>query len=380
MKKVLILGNAQDRKNQLNFIKSWKGDIFVCNKAYTEFQELPTLTAVASVHDYMAVEALDFKKKNNLPYRVICSKPVEDAETFLKFVGFSTGIELIRQAILEKYDEIWIAGFEFIKGEDIYQAERLYCGNFEKQYIMTLREYPEANIYWVPLDDPECNLRKEPIRRISQEEKIFKKSTETNQSLLEKFKNFTKQKNDIVVVGNSPSILGKGLGKTIDSFSYVVRINDYVIDGFEADIGSKTTFWTTGASFSTKIKGRNVDGVIPLVFLPPARFEKEARPSVTIERNLEISLDRLCLIDREDIKAIHQYANIPYLSTGLMTIIYFAFILRMDVTIVGFKEYNPAKAHYYDADRPYISPLHDFPKEFEFIDNLVTSNKIKKLD
>lgn len=47
----------------------------------------------------------------------------------------------------------------------------------------------------------------------------------------------------IAVVGNGPSEVGKGLGSEIDSHDIVVRINNYAIDGYENDYGTKTDIW-----------------------------------------------------------------------------------------------------------------------------------------
>jgi hypothetical protein len=49
---------------------------------------------------------------------------------------------------------------------------------------------------------------------------------------------------DCLLVGNGPSLLGSGLGQTIDSYSEVVRFNNYTLSGFEADVGSRTTLWS----------------------------------------------------------------------------------------------------------------------------------------
>lgn len=379
MKKVLILGNAQDRLNQTKFISEWKDEIWCCNKAYLEINQYPNISLVASVHDFMAKEAVDYKKKNNLTYRVVCSKKVLEAELFIKYRGWSTGTELIQQAIIAKYDEIWIAGFEFVKGNDIYQPNKVYCGNFEKQFVQIKQENPNAKIIWAPFDDPTKDLRKEPLRRISQEEKIFTPSIDNNRHIFEKFKEYLSEKNDVIIIGNSPLVLDKELGNAIDKFSYVVRINDYKINQYEKYIGSKTTFWATGASYSTKVKNRNVENIIPLVFIPIQRFEKDKCLSESIEKNLEVPFDKLVIIDKSDISAINKYANIDYLSTGLMTILYFSMILQMDVTIHGFHAYQKNQGHYYDNEPAYISPMHEFEKEFEFIDNLVNTGKIKRL-
>lgn len=47
----------------------------------------------------------------------------------------------------------------------------------------------------------------------------------------------------VCVVGNGPSLLGSGLGSAIDSHDVVVRINDFVIEGHEEDVGTRTDVW-----------------------------------------------------------------------------------------------------------------------------------------
>ena len=44
----------------------------------------------------------------------------------------------------------------------------------------------------------------------------------------------------VVIVGNGGSHIGSGNGKIIDSFDKVVRLNKYLIEGHEEDVGSKT--------------------------------------------------------------------------------------------------------------------------------------------
>lgn len=45
---------------------------------------------------------------------------------------------------------------------------------------------------------------------------------------------------NVVFVGNSKGLLGKGLGDRINSFDMVVRFNNYEIAGYEEDVGDKT--------------------------------------------------------------------------------------------------------------------------------------------
>ena len=45
----------------------------------------------------------------------------------------------------------------------------------------------------------------------------------------------------VAVVGNSPKILGIGLGQEIDKHDEVIRFNGAVISDYVNDVGSKTT-------------------------------------------------------------------------------------------------------------------------------------------
>jgi SAM-dependent methyltransferase len=50
----------------------------------------------------------------------------------------------------------------------------------------------------------------------------------------------------VILVGNGPSMLLRGdRGSTIDRFDQVVRFNWFAIRGFEAQVGTKTTLWST---------------------------------------------------------------------------------------------------------------------------------------
>lgn len=47
----------------------------------------------------------------------------------------------------------------------------------------------------------------------------------------------------VAVVGNGPQEVGKGLGHEIDGHDVVIRINNYVLQGYEADYGTRTDVW-----------------------------------------------------------------------------------------------------------------------------------------
>jgi len=45
----------------------------------------------------------------------------------------------------------------------------------------------------------------------------------------------------IAIVGNSPNILNYEYGEEIDSHDFVLRFNNFVLDGYEKQLGSKIT-------------------------------------------------------------------------------------------------------------------------------------------
>ena len=46
---------------------------------------------------------------------------------------------------------------------------------------------------------------------------------------------------NVAVVGSSGSLLNRGLGSQLDKFNELIRFNRAPSDGFEDDVGSKTT-------------------------------------------------------------------------------------------------------------------------------------------
>ena len=54
--------------------------------------------------------------------------------------------------------------------------------------------------------------------------------------------------NSVVVIGNGPSATSWEAGELIDSFDFVVRFNNYEIDGYEKYVGTKTTHWVFNAN------------------------------------------------------------------------------------------------------------------------------------
>lgn len=71
------------------------------------------------------------------------------------------------------------------------------------------------------------------------------------------------------VVGNSGNLLGSGYGEKIDVNDWVIRINEAPTEGYEADVGSKTTHHFIQAYSAEKIEasGREFRSDIDTVFV-----------------------------------------------------------------------------------------------------------------
>ena len=57
----------------------------------------------------------------------------------------------------------------------------------------------------------------------------------------------------ILIIGNGPSVLNCKVGDIIDEHPNVARINNYKINGYEHNIGTKTDIWFNGANSKLKI-------------------------------------------------------------------------------------------------------------------------------
>jgi len=48
----------------------------------------------------------------------------------------------------------------------------------------------------------------------------------------------------ICLVGNAYSLKGLGLGEAIDNHTHILRFNHYKVEGYEEDVGERTTHWS----------------------------------------------------------------------------------------------------------------------------------------
>lgn len=103
-----------------------------------------------------------------------------------------------------------------------------------------VNQYGYADIYAYPLICAHLAKRGSGDERIFQTAKIFEQLEEKrlNNSLSALLSG-----KSVAVVGNSPNLIGRNNGAIIDGFDYVVRFNNYRLEGYENDYGHKTDIW-----------------------------------------------------------------------------------------------------------------------------------------
>ena len=222
----------------------------------------------------------------------------------------------------------------------------------------------------------------------------------------------------VCIVGNSGSVLGKGLGAKIDEFANVVRINDWLVNKYQKDVGSKITHWVTGAGrqIPSWSKGRSLQDKYTIILWPYALFNTwrqwgyknkntdgslfEVAQEIKLEvinrlgyKTTDFSIwkdnDSADLYDtRDNITFVPEYVSkrisvntVAYPTTGLATIAYFKFILKYNVYTTGFDFFLKNKDHYWDGNAGNSCKIefHDLEAEKRVYDRWLSEGVIKEL-
>ena len=127
--------------------------------------------------------------------------------------------------------------------------------------------------------------------------------------------------NTILIIANGPSILEYKLGKEIDKFDEVARINNYKIDNFDEYVGTKTTIWFNGAN-----KGLKCPKKIPkkiFIFVPYEILEKkEQRVINRTPKRLKLNPNQYNIIQKEKMKYYEESSQIKRPTTGFNSILW----------------------------------------------------------
>ena len=110
----------------------------------------------------------------------------------------------------------------------------------------------------------------------------------------------------IVIIGNGPSVLKSEKGDLIDSFDIVVRFNNFKIEGFEKNIGTKTNYWFNTISSH---KPKNYSNISKLIWHSWNWDEKTDVRYEEIKRIHSFNIPDISKTKRETIEEMQEYVN-----------------------------------------------------------------------
>jgi len=189
----------------------------------------------------------------------------------------------------------------------------------------------------------------------------------------------------ILIIGNGQSILNNDFQNQIDNFDTVLRINNYKINGYEQFLGSKTDIWFNGAN-SKLVAPYKIPKKI-VVAIPSSIFLKHKNNIMTyVSKRINVGNKKILLIPENEILDHENTVGHPRLTTGLYAVMW-SLKNYEDIYIHGFDFFINSKSHYYDSKlMNFVNEnilnkghKHDNQKEYDFINDLIDKNKIKRL-
>lgn len=161
-----------------------------------------------------------------------------------------------------------------------------------------------------------------------------------------------------VLVGNGPSVLDRKRGQLIDRFERVARFNNFVINGFEEYVGTRTDMWAVNEGL--------FDGGVrwPLERKPPQTvvlvpFQKSTEGRIWEKMQQQIR-DGVALIRQETAEMMtREFGEEQWASTGALALAEFA-----PCVVVGFDHFSGVQHHY--SDNWVFCGSHSCQKETEF--------------
>ncbi len=198
----------------------------------------------------------------------------------------------------------------------------------------------------------------------------------------------------VCLVGNSGEIIGSKLGKKIDQCDEVVRFNDFLIDGFEEDAGTKTT--VVCLNFQ---EGAMLPNVRKFPNYPTRKMAEKCK--IWCARPMDIHRHQRCVgwlghanVVQPTPEQWNRALENAYIgfwrqqpSTGLAGIEMARDIFKdYEIYLCGF-DFNPKeKDHYFDdikeiddPTQPHNGHGHNWPGEIQYIKRLIEKKEIHLL-
>mmetsp|Transcript_21756 Transcript_21756/g.41501 ORF Transcript_21756/g.41501 Transcript_21756/m.41501 type:complete len:303 (+) Transcript_21756:152-1060(+) len=190
----------------------------------------------------------------------------------------------------------------------------------------------------------------------------------------------------VVVVGSGRSMLGKSMGKVIDSFTKVVRFNIFRTKGFQRDVGSRTTHWVLSTirdpnrmDLDEARRLTNIYVPIEPVAYKPARV-KMVRSRLEKSRLVKKFKPKIFVgVWRKELGAIRTKFKLQekHVSTGLQAIAYFG-SRHKNAYFVGF-DFELASHQHYWEEKIKNETCHNMQGEAETLEAMLADGLVRRL-
>lgn len=186
----------------------------------------------------------------------------------------------------------------------------------------------------------------------------------------------------VVIVGNGSSLLGKGLGKAIDSYEVIVRFNLFKTGTFSRDVGNGTTVWFNNRDASpptirSMLREHRFREIHIHTWTKTAQAAESIRDALR-EAGLATPVYE---VDKSLIVEMREFLGLPYsvFSTGAIGA--WAMLKQhAKVTLTGFDWWDsPDRMHYYNDREPFPDPSkgHQPLTERAFFEKLAEMGRVQ---
>lgn len=183
----------------------------------------------------------------------------------------------------------------------------------------------------------------------------------------------------IAIVGNGSSHLHKGRGCEIDEHDVVVRFNNFKINGFEADYGSKTDIWVRGLAADI-LEPFNINKIPFVVWSNDFRHIEMNLDSIELMNQYRNKHKLFTYLEASFHKSLRLESGIIFPTSGLLFFWYTKSVIesleKISVYGFGFQSENPSayNEHYFEkrtiGGALNIGQDHDMNGEFNFLSKI----------
>jgi len=174
-----------------------------------------------------------------------------------------------------------------------------------------------------------------------------------------------------LIVGNATALIGKSLGEKIDVFEDVVRFNNFKLDGYENDLGMKTTMYVYNDLVIPECAGRMTD-VPHYIFDPHNKF---VRRPVKLQGHQHMLPHDFFMDQRKQWGP--PFSKDKWFSCGLAMILYLLYLNNEEVVYITNFDFCKGPNHYFDNDKP--GP-HAWDAEERVVYELVGQGRVRVLE